>query len=83
MDKTTAPKPIEVSAAFTGGLQGSLSATVSLGDPPPPKPPWHQRIMGAANWARLFEWAWDKAQAISDWITGTGLFRQRREWRRS
>ena len=46
MDDTTIPKPLEVSVDFDGGLDGSLSATVSLGDPPPPKPPsWRNLLL--------------------------------------
>ena len=77
MSKASVAKPLEVSAAIQGGLQGRVSGTVSLGDPPPPSPPWHRRVMDAANWIRLFEWACETAQAISDWIANTGLFRQR------
>ena len=85
MNKATVAKPLEVSAAIQGGLQGHVSGSVSLGDPPPPppNPPWHRRVMDAANWVRLFEWACEKAQAISDWIASTGLFRQRLGWIRA
>ena len=41
MNDTAAPvpEPIEVSATFEGGLEGTVSGSVSLGEPPPPKPP--------------------------------------------
>lgn len=80
MSKATTAKPLEVSAAIPGGLQGRVSGTVSLGNPPPPSPPWHRRVMDAANWVRLFEWTCEKAETISDWIASTGLFRQRPRW---
>ena len=45
------PPPVEVSASFSGGLQGSLSATVVTGPAPPPPPtlaerawPWLMRL---------------------------------------
>ena len=77
MTNTPVQQRLEAGATLTGGLGGRISATVSLGDPPSHNPPWHGRIMEAADWMRLLEWGWDKVQTILDWIAGAGLFRQR------
>ena len=71
--------PISVVFEGVGGslIVGPIGRVPPPTDPPLPDPPWQRRVMDAANWVRLFEWAWEKAQAITDWIAGTGLFRQR------
>ena len=58
--------PLEVSASFTGGLQGIVNAEATLGPAPPP-PPLYDRV-----WSRLVQLRWlvePLVTGISDALT--------------
>ena len=61
--------PLEVSAGFTGGLQGIVNAEATLGPAPPPTPPvpLYDRL-----WSRLVQLRWlvePLVTGISDALT--------------
>ena len=81
MNDTAAPvpEPIEVSATFEGGLEGSVSGSVSLGEPPAPKPPsrWKPLLFREDTMIVLRQLTKEIIEQGSEWIGPfVGLFRR-------
>ena len=73
------PEPIEVSATFEGGLEGTLSASASLGEPPLPKPPsrWKTLLFRDETVTVLRHLTKEVIERGSEWLGPfVGLFRR-------
>lgn len=65
--------PLEVSATFEGGLEGTLAGSVSLGPPPPPRSPWWSEYTNDLLdlGLQIVEWA----VQLGEMLQNSGVFR--------